>query len=160
MQSHAAASRIESLTNAERGTTLIEVLVAMGVTVTGALAMAQLLTAAAATNAMARSITVTTVLAAQKLEELRAFPPPPSIGTLQRNTPGYVDYVDGFGRVVNGTRRGATTVFTRRWQIELLPSDPDAAVVQVRVMRQGTPSSAEVDPGGAHLSTIVRGRTP
>ena len=116
------------------GSTLVEVLVATLVMVTGVLAMAQLISTATANNLVARHSTVATILAEQKLEQLRGLawgidaagalvsdlttdtttvPESPVGGTglqtspstaLQRNTPGYVDHVSAVGRIVG---RGA-----------------------------------------------------
>src|SRR5688572_33447122 len=74
------------------GTTLIEVLVATLVLVSGVLAIAQLFLIAAATNAAARDGTVATTLAAQKVEQL--------ISTDLAHATGRVDHVDRWGRVV------------------------------------------------------------
>src|SRR5262245_15367758 len=84
------------------GTTLIEVLIAMLILVSGVLAMAQLFLIGAVTNTSSRDTTVAAILAAQKLEQLRArgsLQPSPA-ESLLRNVAGYVDHVDVRGRVV------------------------------------------------------------
>jgi hypothetical protein len=114
----------------EAGSTLAEVLVAIMVMTTGVLAMAQMFAISTRTNLTARNDTFTTVLAEQKLEQLRALawgfdpqglpvsdfntdtavaPESPNGGTglqpsppdaLRKNTAGYVDHVDVSGQIV------------------------------------------------------------
>jgi len=51
-------------------------------------------------------------------------------GTLSRNTPPYVDYLDGAGRWVgHDTDPPADAVFIRRWAVRPLPADPDRTLV-------------------------------
>lgn len=57
---------------------------------------------------------------------------------LQENTNGYVDHVDMFGNKLGG---GATapeqTIYTRRWSIEPLPTNPNnTIIIQVMVTRR------------------------
>jgi hypothetical protein len=114
----------------------------------------------------ARDTTTASTLAASKLEELRALawvvdpvggevsdrttdtavtPHEARGGTglavsppdaLERDTPGYVDYVDARGgHVPSGARGPAGAAFVRRWHIAPLAGRPaDALVIQVRVV--------------------------
>jgi type II secretory pathway pseudopilin PulG len=134
-----------------RGTTLIEVLVATVVLVSGLLGMAQLFLLAAATNSAARHTTVTAILAAQKVEQLRGLTwgfdtqglpisdgdlqPSPS-DTLRRDVGGYVDHVDLDGRTV-GTSESppSAAYYTRRWSIEPLSATPGTLIIRVVVGR-------------------------
>ena len=107
----------------ERGSSLIEALVATLIVSTGVVTMAQLLSIAAVTNLAARRSTVAAIAAEQKLEELRTLPfdelqiSPAS--TLEQNTDGYVDYVG---------------IYTRRWSIEPVSSASGSSlVIQVLV---------------------------
>src|SRR5687768_15450938 len=59
--------------NGEAGSTLIEVLIATALLATGVLAMAQMFAISASSNLSARNNTFTTVLAEQKLEQLRSL---------------------------------------------------------------------------------------
>jgi hypothetical protein len=98
--------------------------------------------------------TSTTILASQKLEQLRAltwsvdanglpvsdrtsdlsFDPvttggsglrPSPTTALDANTPGWVDFLNARGQWVGtGTNPPATATFIRRWAIEPLPEDP------------------------------------
>ena len=115
-----------------RGFSLIEVLVATTVTTIGTLALAQLCVMSMRTNQGARATTLATVLASQKMEQLRALAwtsdalgapisdlatdttvvPHSSSGgtglstsppgTLGVSTPGYCDFLDENGRSLGG----------------------------------------------------------
>jgi type II secretory pathway pseudopilin PulG len=142
--------------DADRGSTLVEVLVATTCLV-GALAYAaQVYGVAGEAGRRARRITSATVLAQAKLEELvstsnDALVVDSPAAALDTDIPGSFDVVDGF---------------VRRWALAALPSQPDAAVViQVLVLPQRAASttsstaSGNVRPAdGAHLVTIRRRR--
>lgn len=165
----------------EAGTTLVEVMVAALVMLTGVLAMAQLISLSTSDNLLSRHSTVAAILAEQKLEQLRALawgvdafgvpvsdratdtttvPESPTGGTglrpspssaLRTNTPGYVDHVSADGRIVGrGTQAPSTAVYTRRWSIEPVVSDPEGPlVIQVLV-------SAIRDRGRANQGNVGR----
>jgi hypothetical protein len=165
----------------EAGMTLAEVMVAMLIMVTGILTMAQMFMLSTNANLSARRTTLTSVLAEQKLEQLRALtwgfdtqglpvsdfttdisvePELPAGGTglqpspstsLQENTPGYVDHVNASGVIVsNAVQPPATAVYTRRWSIEPLPTNPNnTLILQVLV----TPLR---DRGQADLGNVGR----
>jgi hypothetical protein len=149
----------------ETGSTLVEVLISILILITGVLGMAQLFLVSTASNLSAKNDTYSTVLAEQKMEQLRSLAwgfdtqglpvsdfasdtsvtpeavaggtgLQPSPGTaLQQNTPGYVDHVDGRGQIVgNGAQAPATALYTRRWSIEPLPTNPNnTLIIQVLV---------------------------
>jgi hypothetical protein len=164
----------------ETGSTLIEVLVATMIMITGVITMAQLLMVSTVTNTSSRTDTFATVLAEQKLEQLRALaygfdlaglpvsdvdtdtsvspeapggtglqPSPGS--ALQQNTPGFVDHVDGHGAIVgNGAQAPGAAVYTRRWSIEPLPTNPNnTLIIQVLV----TPNRVR---GAADAGNVTR----
>ncbi len=111
----------------EGGFSLIEVLVAAVILMTGLIAVAQMFITSTHQNMEARRVTTTAVLAQQKIEQLRALtwgyddfglpisdfasniavsPMTPSAGvglqaspgdTLNTSTSGYVDYLDAYG---------------------------------------------------------------
>jgi prepilin-type N-terminal cleavage/methylation domain-containing protein len=66
--------------------------------------------------------------------------PSPS-DSLEENTPGFVDFVDGSGTWVGtGTTPPASAVYIRRWSIQPLPTNPNnTLVIQVLV----TPVASE-----------------
>lgn len=173
-----------------RGSTLVEALVATLVLTTGLLTMAELVRVATATNTVARNGTLAGILAVQKIEQLRSLtwgfdaggipvsdvstdttvqPESPSGGTglqsspgsLRQNTPGFVDHVDGGGRIVGrGTEPPASAVYTRRWSIEPMPTSAGPAVlIQVLVTsirNRGRANQGVVTrlPGEARLVTL------
>jgi type II secretory pathway pseudopilin PulG len=65
--------------------------------------------------------------------------PSPS-GTLQTNTPGFVDFLDQYGRWVGtGSTPPAGAVYIRRWSIEPLPTNPNNTLIfQVMVTTVAT----------------------
>jgi type II secretory pathway pseudopilin PulG len=167
--------------SAEGGFSLIEVIVASGILATALIALGQLFAIATSSNVSSKSTTFATVLAEQKLEELRALswgfdtsglpvtdtttdtasatdettggtgltPSPDS--ALQENTDGYVDYVDRFGnKLGGGTTPPAGSIYTRRWTIEPLPTNPNnTIIIQVLVTRHR-------DRGAADEGAVLR----
>jgi type II secretory pathway pseudopilin PulG len=148
----------------EAGTTLIEVIVATLVMVIGVVSMAQLFAISTGSNVAARNNTFAAVLAEQKVEQLRSltwgFDPqgiplsdfatdtsepdatptgmglqPSPASALQTNTVGYVDHVAANGVIVgNQVQAPATAIYTRRWSIEPLPTNPNnTLIIQVLV---------------------------
>jgi type II secretory pathway pseudopilin PulG len=113
--------------NRESGFSLVEVMVATGLLATAIATLAQLFALSTQTNVASRNTTYASVLAEQKIEELRALAwgfdtqglalsdtttntavspqtptggkglSPSSSASLQENTPGFVDYVDAYG---------------------------------------------------------------
>ena len=149
----------------EAGSTLVEVLVSTLIMAAGVLTMSQLFLISTVSNTSARNNTFSTVLAEQKLEQLRSlawgFDPqglpvsdfatdtsvnpespaggrglqPSPASALQQNTSGYVDHVDATGQIVgNAAQPPATAVYTRRWSVEPLPTNPNnTLIIQVLV---------------------------
>jgi prepilin-type N-terminal cleavage/methylation domain-containing protein len=135
----------------QRGFSLVEAIVAMAIMSTATIAVAQLSILSARANRLARSNTMTTVLASQRLEQLQSAawaeltPSPPE--ALLRSTDGYVDYLDANGRTLGGGRtppRGA--VFVRRWTITRIAAG-DALMIQVSVVSIGAAEHVVADPG-------------
>jgi Tfp pilus assembly protein PilV len=137
----------------ETGAALIEALLATLILTTGVVAIVQMLSEATRTNLAARTATVATILAQQKIEELRALPwedlRPAPPGTLEQNADGYVDHVGVDGRIVGyGTQPPPGTVYSRRWSVEQTSSSPDGArVIQALVMVPGAERAARAGPG-------------
>ena len=143
----------------DRGFTLVEVLVAMLILVSGAMAAAGLFHIAASSTRAALIETQTAVLAAAKMEQLLSLVwgydeagAPASdldtdlsvepvaggggglrsspVDTLDRNCPSYVDYLDARGRWVGtGAVPPAQAVYLRRWNIQPLAGFPADALV-------------------------------
>ena len=146
------------------GFTILEVIVALALLATMAAGIAPLFQVAAGAARGARAQTSATALAAQKMEQLRALTwgydaaglirlsdsstdlssdPPTALGTglgpspidsLNHDTSGYTDYLDGAGRWVGaGTTPPSRATFIRRWNIQPSPTNADTLVLQVLV---------------------------
>jgi type II secretory pathway pseudopilin PulG len=134
----------------ESGFSLIETIVATALLATSIAALGQLFAIAIVNTSGARDTTFATVLAADKMEQLRSLTyaaspasvpvsaaglaPSPS-GALHVNTSGWVDYLDEHGTTIGSDGDVPPgTVYVRRWSIVPLPTDPaDALVLQVLV---------------------------
>ena len=147
-----------------RGFSLIETVVALSLTAVALSALAHLFIASAQANADARRATFASVLAAQKMEQLRSLgadlSPRPG-GSLADNVEGLCDFLDERGRPLgSGVSPPTGTVYIRRWSIESLPSDPaETLLLQVMVVRRtwrGTPrGSGNNGPfAGARLVSV------
>jgi hypothetical protein len=144
------------------GTSLVEAIVATALVATSLVGVAQLFGMAIAANTASQTITFTTALAAQKVEQLRgeSMLTPSPFRALDEDTPGYVDYVDERGNASDERSAPRGALYVRRWSVEVLPADPDSTVVvQVLVTRAGRPAGVNRLPGEARLVT-VRTRMP
>ncbi len=132
---------------------------ALAIFLTGTVALAQLFIASTVANRSARGGTYATILAEQKMEQLRslmwgydllglplsdtttdvsAMPPtnggsglsPSPAGSLTQNMAGYVDYLDQDGKWIgSGAAVPKGTVYIRRWSIEPLPTNPNNTLI-------------------------------
>jgi len=149
-------------------------MIASGILATALIALGQLFAVALMANTSSRSTTYASVLAEQKMEELRALTwgfdgsglpvtdtttdtasaednavggtgltPSPDTA-LQTNTAGYVDHVDMFGnKVGRDATPPAAGIYTRRWSIEPLPTNPNNTIIlQVLVTRNRSRGAA------------------
>ena len=135
---------------------------AAGLLIVGLGALADLGVVSIRAGLLTRTMTYTATLASQKVEELRAgsgLVPSPS-GTLLANTAGYVDHLDGLGRVVGvSSQPPRDASFTRRWSVEPWPGDPGRLLV-LRVVAMSradatADSAVAVRLGSAGLVTLV-----
>jgi hypothetical protein len=164
----------------QAGSSLVEVLIAALIMVTGVVTMVRLIAIAVERNVDARSRTMATILATQKIEQLRALVwtidpsgaevedtstdtstvPESSGGTglqvspsgaLSVNTPGFVDHLDATGAIVGrGAQPPPLATYTRRWSIA--PAVVDGALVlQVRVVRK----NARDDRSGRDIKIVT-----
>jgi len=143
------------------GFTLVEVLVAAALLIVAAAGVAQLLAIGLRAAETGRAATSTATLAAQKMEQLRSLtwayeddgaarsdtytdvsrdPPgsggrgldPSPAGTLDRNTAGYVDYLDARGRwLAAGPDPPPGAAFVRRWAVQAAGDDPQDSRVLI-----------------------------
>ncbi|HEY5619023.1 MAG TPA: hypothetical protein VIK60_13860 [Vicinamibacterales bacterium] len=121
----------------ETGFSLIEVLVATVLLVGSIATLVQVFLIATRANAEAQYATYATVLATQKMEELRAISPP--IETIDA-----VDYVDVRGAPVVEGVASPRAIYERRWTVEPLPTESGAVVVTVTVTRRNATPSGRV----------------
>ena len=168
----------------ERGFSLIEVLVATTILTVALTALAQLFAMSTRANDSAHITTYASVLAQQKMEQLRGLTwgfdtlglpqsdtttdltvvperttggtglSPSPAGTLGKNTLGYCDFLDAAGTSLGGgTVPPVATVYTRRWTVEPLPTNPNnTLILQVLVTRSRNRGAAD--------STVSVGRLP
>ena len=157
-----------------RGFTLAEVVICAGLLVAVASGVAQLLSMAVRTSDAARTRTLATLLAVQRMEQLRGLawgaqsdlvtdlstdPPgatgrglqPSPAGSIDANVPPYVDHLTDDGEWAgNGALPPPDAAYTRRWSVLPLDSDPGHTLrLDVRVMRARGPSGQDV-----HLVSI------
>jgi type IV pilus modification protein PilV len=131
------ATSVRMRVGSDTGSTLLEVLIAILVLTTGVLSMVHLCSRSIASNVEARRRTVATILATQKVEQLRtidSLSASAAGGSLAHDEPGFADYIDATGAIVSPAR----AVYTRRWSIEASTSSPESFVLQVRVLTRGT----------------------
>lgn len=149
--------------NREAGFSIVEVVVAILLLMTVALGVAQLFAVGTQANWRAKNQTSTAILAAQKMEQLKALtwsfdteglpvsdvstrldlPMPAGGGTglnpspansLAADTAGYVDYLDVHGAYL-GTDPTPAAAYCRRWAVQPLPLNPNNTLIfQVRVI--------------------------
>lgn len=152
----------------DAGFSLLEVVFATAILVTGCGALAQLFLASTQANRLARRTTFAALLAEQKMEQLLAggasLDPSP-VGALDRDTPGYCEFLDSAGRLLapdvscGDASIGAApgVAFIRRWTVVPRSAAPnDAVILQVlvatRAERQiGAGDSSSRAPGSVYL---------
>jgi prepilin-type N-terminal cleavage/methylation domain-containing protein len=76
---------------------------------------------------------------------------PSPFGTLSQNTSGWVDYIDGNGCLLGGGAAAPPgTVYTRRWSVEPVPTNPNnTLVLQVLV-------TSRLNRGDADAGRVLR----
>jgi hypothetical protein len=115
------------------GFSLVEALIATMVMVAGIVGLAALYDVAVRTNAAARTATVASMLAVDRMEQLRSVPfvvggVRPALspsGTLSANIDGFCDFLDA----KSNPARVDVATYVRRWAVTALAGDPDNAVV-------------------------------
>jgi type II secretory pathway pseudopilin PulG len=109
------------------GFSLVETLIATTITIVGITAIAQLFVVSSAANARAKSATLSTVLALDKMETLIA----------EGGDDGGSDFVDSGGRSIgSGAVPPPGTAFVRRWSVQPLSEGSPATVsIEVSVTR-------------------------
>jgi prepilin-type N-terminal cleavage/methylation domain-containing protein len=150
-----------SFSSSNRGFSLVEVIISMGLLTAVSLGVAQLFSVSIKANIAAKSRTSTTALAEQKMEQIRSLTwgfdlagqglpvsdtstnlavyPHTASGTglnpspsdaLEKNTSGFVDFLDANGQWVGtGSQPPDNAVYVRRWSITPLPTNPNNTLV-------------------------------
>jgi type II secretory pathway pseudopilin PulG len=122
LMTYASAPRDDQ---AERGFSLVEVLVVASLLIVVIAGVAQVFVIASRATAAAQHATYATVLAAQKMEELRA--------TQLDAVAESVDYADPRGSVVVEGAGSPRATYERRWSVEPLADAPGLFVITVTV---------------------------
>ena len=138
------ADMSQPLSTSESGFSLAETLVALALLAGALLGLARMFTTATAVVTTARHITMGSILASQKLEELRtvASGPPPAPDVRDG-----IEFVDRAGVAAANAETATNVTYTRQWWIRPLPSDRDhVSVISVTVtpgaVRRGRSESA------------------
>lgn len=141
---------------------------AAGLMATLALGVAPLFKIAADRNRGARLQTLATLIAWQKVEEIKSLDSAglarSAAGSLDSDTDGYFDYLDVRGVPVGRADSSAPSggaAFVRRWAIDPLSAGPAGVIViQVLVAPAGHASRGSVGwrLHGARLAAVIRER--
>jgi type II secretory pathway pseudopilin PulG len=173
------------LAESSAGFSLLETVVALSMLVAVVLSIVQVCVYAGRSNAIARQVTLGSTLAAEKLEQLQSLAwaydaagapigdaeadltsaPERAAGgvglrispgsALDRNTAGYCDFLDAFGRSLGGgTSAPAGTAMVRRWAVLPLAVSTEALVIQVRLLSRTAADRNVIDPAAVTLTTV------
>jgi len=147
----------------DHGFTLVEVLVAMTLVLLLVQGAAEVLLVSVRLAEGAREQTFTVLLASAKVEDLRSDLPAIG-GSLDRDEPGFVDYLDTDGTIVGMDTEPRTAVYVRRWAVApLTPSLPGVSALRVRVLPAVHADHSEAPgprprlSGETELTAIVEG---
>jgi len=121
----------------QRGFSLVETIVATSLVAVALVTLAQFVAVGMQTGAAARARAATTLMAEQKMEQIRAMP-----WTEIAATPGSVtDYLDASGhqQCVGGGAPCGDAVYVRRWSARPAAFSTDVIVIEVdvRLVAQG-----------------------
>ncbi len=118
----------------EKGFSLVEVLVAIAILIGAIVTLAMIMARSASTNASARRATYATLLAADKLEHLRALP----FGDAELTT----STTDTLAADCDGFFDEPAAGYRRRWSIVPLAASTEVVVVTVSVSWGNSPPQA------------------
>ena len=142
---------------ADRGTTLVEALIAIGILAGAVVALAGLSSVAVRSSALARERSVAALLALQKLETecLGAATSPPSPANAWAvDTPGYVEYLDRYGSLLAGRALLRDTAATLKQQARVPGRGTRACRTASQIRLRSGPEEHEPDhPEDQHRET-------
>jgi prepilin-type N-terminal cleavage/methylation domain-containing protein len=115
----------------QRGFSLIETIVATSLLATALVALAQLVGAGVQSGAAARARVATTLMAEQKMEQIRALP----WAVIAAMPPDVTDYLDAAGneRCVGASTPCGGAVYVRRWSAAPAPFSIGVLIIEVDV---------------------------
>jgi prepilin-type N-terminal cleavage/methylation domain-containing protein len=131
----------------QRGFSLIETIIATGLLAVGLVALAQFVSASAQSGVVARTRASTTLMAEQKMEQIRALP----WVILAALPVDVTDYLDGAGseRCPTATQPCGDAVYVRRWSATPAAYSTGVLIIHVDVRPVG---------GGHGGTTLVSAR--
>jgi type II secretory pathway pseudopilin PulG len=115
----------------ERGFSLIETIIAAGLLAVALVTLAQFVGAGVQSGRAARARATTTVMAEQKMEQLRAM----SWAAIAATPGGVVDYLDASGgeQCPDASEPCGGAVYARRWSARLASFSTGVLIIQVDV---------------------------
>lgn len=127
----ARGARVAPYQCVERGFTLIETIIAVSLLAVALVTLAQFVGAGVQTGSAARARATTTVMAEQKMEQLRATP----WAAIAAPGGSVSDYLDASGRVrcEGATEPCGDAVYERRWSATLASFSTGVLIIQVDV---------------------------
>jgi hypothetical protein len=137
--------------HSERGTTLVEAVVAIGLLAGAVVVLAGLSHLAVRSATLARERSLAGIQAVQKMEALcrdvRSLSTSPG-DALDSDSPGFVEYLDARGNVTAG--EGA--MFVRRWSVTAMTPDADLLAIQVdAAVCRGKPGLSRCADAATHV---------
>ena len=134
----------------ERGFSLLETIIAASLLAVALVTLAQFVGAGVRSGAAARARATTTMMAEQKMEQLRAL----SWAAIAA-TPGGIDFLDASGgiRCEGATEPCGEAVYARRWSATLASFSTGVLIIQVDVSPVGkTHGSATLVTASARMT--------
>jgi Tfp pilus assembly protein PilV len=132
----------------DNGFALLEALVAACLLAGAIASLVHVFVFATRAHAETQYATYATVLATQKVEELRATSLPADVADA-------ADYADALGAVLPDGADPLRGIYERRWTVQTFPSTLDSVVISVTVTRRDG-----LRGGGVRLVTLQRRRHP
>lgn len=119
----------------QRGFSLVETIIATSLLATALVALAQLVGVGVQSGAAARARAATTLMAEQKMEQVRALP----WAVIAAMPPDVTDYLDAAGneRCAGASAPCGDAVYVRRWSAAPAPFSSGVLIIEVDVRLAG-----------------------